>query len=78
MAISFNASQVLFLLTLFFSITNIIAQSPPNMGTNFSCSVDSISSCETYVAYFAMPPEYLDLENISDRFEANRSNRESQ
>ncbi|GMY05241.1 serine/threonine receptor-like kinase NFP [Fagus crenata] len=73
MAISFNASQVLFLLTLFFSITNIIAQSPPNMGTNFSCSVDSASSCETYVAYFAMPPEYLDLENISDLFEANRS-----
>ncbi|KAM4125909.1 hypothetical protein ACB094_01G347800 [Castanea mollissima] len=69
MAISFMASQLLLLLTLLFSITNITAQSPPNAGTNFSCSVNSVPSCETYVAYFAKPPEYLDLANISVLFD---------
>ncbi|KAL4654693.1 hypothetical protein ACB092_01G398900 [Castanea dentata] len=69
MAMSFMASQLLLLLTLLFSITNITAQSPPNAGTNFSCSVNSVPSCETYVAYFAKPPEYLDLANISVLFD---------
>ncbi|XP_041013999.1 serine/threonine receptor-like kinase NFP [Juglans microcarpa x Juglans regia] len=67
MDISLLTSQVLFLLTLFFSISDITAQS------NFSCSVDSPSSCETYVAYFAQPPNYLSLGNVSDLFEASSS-----
>lgn len=71
MAAAFRTSQALFLLTFFFSLTNITAdQSPPNTGgTNFSCTVDSPSSCETYVAYFAKPPNYLDMENISHLFD---------
>lgn len=73
MAISFMASQLLLLLTLLFSITNITAQSPPNAGTNFLCSVNSVPSCETYVAYFAKPPEYLDLANISVLFDVKVS-----
>lgn len=67
MDISLLTSQVLFLLTLFFSISDITAQS------NFSCSVDSPSSCETYVACFAQPPNYLNLGNVSDLFEASSS-----
>lgn len=68
MDISLLTSQVLFLLTLFFSISDITAQS------NFSCSVDSpFSSCETHVAYFVQPPNYLNMGNVSDLFEASSS-----
>lgn len=47
-------------------------QSPAANGTDFSCSVDSLPSCKTYVAYFAQSPEFLDLSNISHLFGVTR------
>lgn len=64
--LSLPSSQALFLLLLFFSTTCITGQSPPS--TNFSCSVDSPASCQTYIAYLAQPPDFLSMGNISDLF----------
>ncbi|OAY33908.1 serine/threonine receptor-like kinase NFP [Manihot esculenta] len=68
--LSFPSLQVLFLLLLFVSAACITAQSPE--GTNFTCSVDETSPCETYVAYLAQSPNFLNLGNISDLFAVSR------
>ncbi|MED6183219.1 hypothetical protein PIB30_036008 [Stylosanthes scabra] len=49
-------------------MTSIPAQSQQINGTDFSCPVDSPSSCETYVTYIAQSPNLLSLSNISDIF----------
>jgi hypothetical protein len=75
MEIYFLSSPPLFLLLLLsFTTTHLTAQSTSNnnTGTDFSCSVDSPPSCETYVAYFAQPPTFLEVGNISDLFQVNR------
>ncbi|PKI74297.1 hypothetical protein CRG98_005308, partial [Punica granatum] len=42
-------------------------------GPDFSCPANSsLSRCETYIAYLAKAPEYLDLGNISDLFGVSR------
>ncbi|EEF29112.1 serine/threonine receptor-like kinase NFP [Ricinus communis] len=65
-----SSFQVLLLFLLFISTTYVTAQSP--QGTNFSCSVDLPSPCQTYVAYYAQPPNFLNLGNISDLFAVSR------
>ena len=74
MAIYFLSSQPLILLLLLsFSSTHLTVQSTSNnTSTGFSCSVDSPPSWEAYVAYFAQPPVFLDLGNISDLFQVSR------
>lgn len=74
MAIYFLSSQPLILLLLLsFSSTHLTVQSTSNnTSTGFSCSVDSPPSWEAYVAYFAQPPAFLDLGNISDLFQVSR------
>lgn len=59
-----------FCLLLLFFVTQISAQSPstPTTGTNFSCSANPGTSCDTYVAYFAQEPDFMDLKSISDLF----------
>lgn len=59
------------LLFLFFSCSQILAQSP-GKGANFSCSSDLLQSCAAYVAYFAQPPDFMDVGNISDLFDVSR------
>ncbi|KAF3438845.1 hypothetical protein FNV43_RR17120 [Rhamnella rubrinervis] len=73
MAKHFLSLYALFLLLVFFT-TQISAQSPPpsTTATNFTCSAISPPSCETYVAYFARPPKFTSLDNISDLFEVSR------
>ncbi|XP_062102317.1 serine/threonine receptor-like kinase NFP [Humulus lupulus] len=56
----------LYLLLVF--ITHVSAQSPPTSGTNFSCSADSQPSCQTYAAYFAQSPDFIDLNSIANLF----------
>ncbi|XP_030462686.2 serine/threonine receptor-like kinase NFP [Syzygium oleosum] len=70
-ALLFSSKTLPFLLLLSFSSTNILAQSP-GKGANFSCSSDSLQSCDTYVAYFAQPPDFMDVGNISDLFDVSR------
>ena len=74
MAIYFLSSQPLILLLLLsFSSTHLTVHSTSNnTSTGFSCSVDSPPSWEAYVAYFAQPPVFLDLGNISDLFQVSR------
>ncbi|GMN29734.1 hypothetical protein TIFTF001_002543 [Ficus carica] len=75
MEISFLSTHTLCLLLLFF-IVRISAQSPPptpTAGTNFSCSANSRASCDTYVAYFAQSPDFMDLKSISGLFGVNSS-----
>ncbi|XP_030529642.1 serine/threonine receptor-like kinase NFP [Rhodamnia argentea] len=67
----FSSKALPFLLFLFFSCTQILAQSP-GKGANFSCFSDSMQSCDTYVAYFAQPPDFMDVGNISDLFGVSR------
>lgn len=40
--------------------------------TDFSCSVDSPASCETYITYRARSPDYMDLGRISDLLGVSR------
>ncbi|KAF8405156.1 hypothetical protein HHK36_010055 [Tetracentron sinense] len=68
MAISFLFLQALFTLLLFFPISHVTAQSTPINGTDFSCSSDSLTSCDTYITYRAQSPDFLGLGRISDLF----------
>ncbi|KAF4393209.1 hypothetical protein G4B88_001943 [Cannabis sativa] len=61
-------AMALLLYLLLFFITHVSAQSPPTSGTNFSCSANSPSSCQTYAAYFAQSPNYIDLNSIANLF----------
>ncbi|KAJ8764240.1 hypothetical protein K2173_005980 [Erythroxylum novogranatense] len=70
MTVSLLSSEAPFLLLLFFSITNFTAQSLP--GPNFSCPVDSPTSCVSYITYLARPPDKLNLGNISDLLDVSR------
>uniref|UniRef100_A0A2K2AG15 Protein kinase domain-containing protein n=2 Tax=Populus trichocarpa TaxID=3694 RepID=A0A2K2AG15_POPTR len=73
MAISllpFFSTQALLLLILLFSSTYVTSQAPP--ASNFSCPVDSPTTCSTYFTYLAQPPNFLDLGNISDLFGVSR------
>lgn len=73
MAISllpFFSTQALLLLILLFSSTHVSLQAPP--ASNFSCPVDSPTTCSTYFTYLARPPNFLDLGNISDLFGVTR------
>ncbi|MED6212154.1 hypothetical protein PIB30_080471 [Stylosanthes scabra] len=56
---------------MLFSITSIPTQSQQINGTDFSCPVDSPSSCDTYVTYIAQSPNLLSLSNISDIFDTS-------
>ncbi|CAN4085577.1 unnamed protein product [Withania somnifera] len=40
--------------------------------TDFSCSLNSSLSCDTYVTYRAHPPNYFDVGSISDLLEVSR------
>ncbi|XP_050205904.1 serine/threonine receptor-like kinase NFP [Mercurialis annua] len=60
--------KIVFLLLNFIFALYVTAQSP--QGTNFSCSSDS--TCQTYVAYYARPPNFLSLGNLSDLFGVSR------
>nr|AZL93825.1 LysM receptor [Ceanothus thyrsiflorus] len=69
MAVSYLISfQAIFLLLVLFSRLNMAAPIPSTLATNFSCSPDSPPSCGTYIAYFAQPPNSMNLGNISDLF----------
>lgn len=68
MAIFFLPSHTIFLALTFFFTSLIAAQPRTDSGTDFSCLADSPPSCETYVSYYAQPPKYLSLVNISDVF----------
>ncbi|KAH7566471.1 hypothetical protein ACOSP7_022977 [Xanthoceras sorbifolium] len=68
MAVSLLSWMALFFLLFLFFITQITAQSPSLNDTDFSCSADSRNSCQTYVAYLAQSPEFLNLGNISTLF----------
>jgi len=67
---SFFTPALFFLVLVFFS-TYVTAQAPP--GTNFSCPVDSPTSCPTYISYLAQPPDFLDLGKISHLFGISRT-----
>ncbi|KAE9614388.1 hypothetical protein Lalb_Chr05g0227431 [Lupinus albus] len=68
----FLPSHLLSLAMMFFYTThNMLAQLPQTNGTNFSCPVDSLPFCDTYVTYFAQSPNFLSLINISDLFDTN-------
>ncbi|KAF8015512.1 hypothetical protein BT93_H1127 [Corymbia citriodora subsp. variegata] len=69
--LSFFSKTLPLLLFIFFSCAQIQAQSP-SAGANFSCSSDSPQSCDTYVGYFAQPPDFMDVGNISDLFSVSR------
>ncbi|RYQ80385.1 hypothetical protein Ahy_Scaffold1g106834 isoform A [Arachis hypogaea] len=56
---------------MLFSVTSIPTQSQQVNGTDFSCPVDSPSSCGTYVTYIAKSPNFLSLSNISDIFDTS-------
>ncbi|EXB77862.1 hypothetical protein L484_009158 [Morus notabilis] len=73
MAVSYSSFRVIFLLFSLFATLNMAQTSSSAMATNFSCSADSSPSCETYVAYFAQPPNLRDLGNISDLFGVSRA-----
>ncbi|KAL5557213.1 hypothetical protein UlMin_039449 [Ulmus minor] len=69
---AFFSTKALCFLVILFTI-QVSAQSQSTLETNFSCSANSSPpSCQTYVAYFAQPPEFMDLENISDLFGVSR------
>ncbi|KAL3725879.1 hypothetical protein ACJRO7_030852 [Eucalyptus globulus] len=70
-ALLFSSKTIPFLLFTFFSCAQVLAQSP-GKGANYSCSSDSLQSCDTYVAYFAQPPDFMDVGNISDLFHVSR------
>ncbi|KAK7252878.1 hypothetical protein RIF29_37133 [Crotalaria pallida] len=59
------------LLALMLFSTNIAAQLQQTNATDFSCPVDSPSSCETYVTYIAQSPNFLSLVSISDIFDTS-------
>lgn len=73
MAVSLRFWLPLFFFVCFFFITQVTAQYPSLNDTDFSCSADSPSSCQTYVAYLAQSPEFLNLANISRLFGVNGS-----
>ncbi|KAF6166589.1 hypothetical protein GIB67_005451 [Kingdonia uniflora] len=56
---------------LFLFLTSQVTAQTPNT-TDFSCSFDSSNSCQTYIAYRAQTPDFLDLGNISDLFGTSR------
>ncbi|KAM7250236.1 hypothetical protein ACFE04_022119 [Oxalis oulophora] len=65
-------SYLYMLIFLYFS-THFGAKSQSTTNeTDFSCSENSQPSCETYIAYYAQSPKFLDLGNISDLFGASR------
>ncbi|XP_057762597.1 serine/threonine receptor-like kinase NFP [Arachis stenosperma] len=66
-----SLSSSIFLAFMLFSITSIPTQSQQVNGTDFSCPVDSPSSCGTYVTYIAKSPNFLSLSNISDIFDTS-------
>lgn len=68
MAVFFLPSHAIFFALILLSTSLVAAQSSTSSGTNFSCTADSPSSCETYVSYHAQSPNYLSLVNISDVF----------
>nr|XP_016452232.1 PREDICTED: protein LYK5-like [Nicotiana tabacum] len=58
-------------LFLILSSSNITAQTS-STDTDFSCSINSSLSCDTYVTYRARPPNYFDVGSISDLLEVSR------
>ncbi|KAJ8544895.1 hypothetical protein K7X08_017478 [Anisodus acutangulus] len=60
-----------FFIFLILSSSNITAQTS-STDTDFSCSLNSSSSCDTYVTYRARPPNYFDVGSISDLLEVSR------
>lgn len=67
-------SLLSFVLLLFFPSTNhITAESPATPVTDFSCTMDSPASCNTYVIYRAWAPGFLGVRNISHLFGVNGS-----
>lgn len=69
--LSFFFTQALFFLVLVFFFTYVTAQAPP--GTNFSCPIDSPTTCSTYISYLAQAPDFLDLRKISHLFGISRT-----
>ncbi|XP_060193609.1 serine/threonine receptor-like kinase NFP [Lycium barbarum] len=53
------------------SSSNVTAQTS-STDTDFSCSLNSSLSCDTYVTYRARPPNYFDVGSISDLLEVSR------
>lgn len=64
--LSFFLTQALFLLVLVCFSTYVTAQAPP--GPDFSCPIDSPTTCSTYISYLARPPNFMDLGKISNLF----------
>ncbi|KAK4347837.1 hypothetical protein RND71_034176 [Anisodus tanguticus] len=60
-----------FFIFLILSSSNITAQTS-STDTDFSCSLNSSLSCDTYVTYRARPPNYFDVGSISDLLEVSR------
>ncbi|CAN4090527.1 unnamed protein product [Withania somnifera] len=58
-------------LFLILSSSNVTAQTS-SADTDFSCSLNSSLSCDTYVTYRAHPPKYFDVGSISDLLEVSR------
>ncbi|KVI09039.1 serine/threonine receptor-like kinase NFP [Cynara cardunculus var. scolymus] len=67
-SMAFSFLLLLALFAFFISPFNVSATSAD---TNFSCSADSIRSCQTYLTYHARLP-YMDLGTISDLFGVSR------
>lgn len=69
------AISVVYLLNtafLIFAASKVTAaQITPSVDTDYSCSADTPSSCDTYVTYRARPP-YMDLGSISDLLGVSR------
>ncbi|XVF59556.1 hypothetical protein PTKIN_Ptkin07bG0285600 [Pterospermum kingtungense] len=66
--LSHQSLHFLFFMLNYIVVSFISAQSPPTIGSDFSCSKKSSISCSTYAVYFAREPDFLDLQNISDLF----------
>ncbi|CAN4081612.1 unnamed protein product [Withania somnifera] len=58
-------------LFLILSSSNVTAQTS-STDTDFSCSLNSSWSCDTYVTYRARPPNFFDVGSISDLLEVSR------
>ncbi|XP_055803026.1 serine/threonine receptor-like kinase NFP [Solanum dulcamara] len=60
-----------FFLFVILSSSNVNAQTS-STDTDFSCSLNSSFSCDTYVSYRARQPYYFDVGSISDLLEVSR------
>lgn len=67
------------LVSLFYNVCLFLILASPNVTAqtsstdrDFSCSLNSSLSCDTYVSYRARPPYYFDVGSISDLLEVSR------